>query len=228
MYHRVSPTGKASSRRWRITPEELDDQLRALRRAGYTGISLAELWAAWYEGGRLPRRPVVLTFDDGFADFAEHAWPRLRTAGWGATVFVVTDAVGGRNTWDDVYDEQVPLMEWSTLKRLASEGLDLGSHSADHPALTALTPDRARRQVEASRERLEAELGVAPRSFAYPFGDFDDAVVAVVAAAGYDFGVTCTPGSVTGRAEPLLLPRFEVLGAMSGRSLVGELVRLRG
>jgi peptidoglycan/xylan/chitin deacetylase (PgdA/CDA1 family) len=227
MYHRVAPSGSSRTARWRVSPSQFDEHLDALGKAGYEGVSLDQLRQAWYEGARLPRRPVVLTFDDGYADFAEHAWPKLSARGLGATVFAVSDAVGATNGWDDVYEDPVALMDWTTLTDLAQQGLDLGSHSADHPTLTSLSPAAVLEQLARSRQRIEDETGAAVQTFAYPYGDTDDAVADLVGLAGYALAVTCEPGPVTGNANPLLLPRVEVMGTTSPRALVGQLARLR-
>jgi peptidoglycan/xylan/chitin deacetylase (PgdA/CDA1 family) len=135
--------------------------------------------------------------------------------------------VGATNGWDDVYEDPVALMDWTTLTDLAQQGLDLGSHSADHPTLTSLSPAAVLEQLARSRQRIEDETGAAVQTFAYPYGDTDDAVADLVGLAGYALAVTCEPGPVTGNANPLLLPRVEVMGTTSPRALVGQLARLR-
>lgn len=227
MYHRVAPGGPLATARWRVTPQQFAGQLAALSNAGYTGVSLEQLRSILFEGALPPRRPVVLTFDDGYQDFADHAWPALQARGFSATMFVVAGEVGRSNRWDDVFDDPAPLMDWDTLTTLTTQGLELGSHSLDHPAMTALTSAQIRSQAERSKAMIEDRTGVVVRSFAYPYGDYDDVVAELVHQAGYDMAVTCDHGPMTVDANPRRLPRLEVTGSMSPRALVSEVGRLR-
>ena len=137
MYHRVSPGGSKATEQWRVHPDRFRRHLAALSAAGYQGITLDQLRRGLYEGERLPRRPVVISFDDGYQDFADNAWPALRRRGFGSTVFVVSSQVGRTNVWDDVFNDPAALMDWDTLRRLSDEGVEIGSHTVDHRALTA-------------------------------------------------------------------------------------------
>ena len=228
MYHRVSPVGHIATDRWRVTPAQLDEHLAALQRLGCTAISVEQLRRLMFEGEAPPRRPVVLSFDDGYDDFAEHAWPRLRARGCGATVYVVAGEAGGTNRWDDDFEHPAPLMDWATLRRIAGEGVDIGSHSIDHPMMTSVAGDEALRQALMSKQTIEAHTGTVVRSFAYPYGSADAVVARAVQRAGYQIGVTCDHGAVTTRSEPMLLPRVEVTGSMKAVDLLASISRLRG
>jgi peptidoglycan/xylan/chitin deacetylase (PgdA/CDA1 family) len=152
---------------------------------------------------------VALTFDDGFESFATHAWPALRDHGLPASVFVVTDRVGGVNTWEP-RDGLLrrPLMDWRTLARLQSEGADIGSHSRTHENLTVLDDERLRAEVAGSSERIRTELGETPSAFAYPDGRFDARVMAVVAS---HYRCACTTDMHAFRSEDVVyaLPRLD-------------------
>ena len=158
-----------------------------------------DAWRESVEARRaLPGRPLVLTFDDGCVDFAEHAWPILRRYGFGAHVMLVSGSVGRWNTWDRGGDTQ-PLLDWDAIKRLRDEGVEFGAHSVTHRRMTGLSPADIAREAIGSREEIERRLGGAVPSFAYPYGDEDDVVRHLVGAAGFEYGLTCRPGSRIGR-----------------------------
>jgi peptidoglycan/xylan/chitin deacetylase (PgdA/CDA1 family) len=195
-----------------VTPGELERQLDFLRTAGYASARFEE-WREAAEGHRpLPGRRVMLTFDDGYEDFAEHAHPLLRQYELEATVFLVSDRVGGTNAWDAGYGETLPLMGWDTIRALDGDGVQFGGHTATHPMLTALGLDEVVREASRCRAELTEQLGHVVRAFAYPYGDHDAAVARTVGACGFEFAVT-TEGFIPSNSTPmLLLPRMNVAG----------------
>lgn len=213
MYHRVAPDGTAATARYRVTPEAFEAQLRYLQEAGFRSVRLD----AWRRAGQrhepLAGRCVVLTFDDGDADFGEHAAPLLARCGFTATVFVVSERVGRLNTWDSGLGEHVRLLDWPDIARLYAAGIEFGSHSATHPRLTTLSPAGIVREAARSRALLARRLGTRVSSFAYPFGAEDRAVQHLVGACGYVYGLTCRPGPANLWDPLLALPRIEILGS---------------
>ena len=212
MYHRVAPEGPDRTRRWRITPEELEEQLDFLSDSGYRTITLDEWRAAAVVRKPLPERSVVLTFDDGYADFAEYAWPLLKRHGFGAMVFVVAGHVGGWNEWDAAFGDPVPLMDWDDLRRLQSEGVEFGSHTVSHPRLSQLAPEAIVRELVRSRTELERGLRAPIRTLAYPYGDSDGIVHHLTGACGYRYGLSCVDGAAIFDERLLEMPRIEVGG----------------
>lgn len=223
MYHRVAPDGVPGRERYRVTPEQLERQLRYLRDSGFRTITLEE----WREAVRLRRpldgRAVILTFDDGFADFAEHAWPLLSYHGFGALAFVVTDAVGRWNDWSAVEPQAEPLMGWETLCRLEKEGLEIGAHTATHPNLDTLDTTTAAIEIARSRAVLAERISVAPTAIAYPFGSSSDAVHHLAGACGFRYGLTTRAARATFADSLLALPRLEVRGDASFAEFVAML-----
>ncbi len=212
MYHRVSPTGALATSRYRVTPEAFAEQLQYLSNAGYYSVSLEEWRLAKGEKKPLPGRAILITFDDGYQDFLSYAWPLLKQYGFLATVFLVTDAIGGTNTWDAFYGETLPLLSWSEIQQLQKEGVEFGSHSAGHRHLTALTPAEIVYEGMRSRATLENVFGTPVRAFAYPYGDTDPVVQHLIGACGYSFGISCKPGLSQMQDSLLVLPRIEVKG----------------
>lgn len=100
LYHHVGPSRPGSIPGLTVSPQRFERHVRWLARRGYTGICPSD-WARWRrEGKGLPHKPVLLTFDDGYEDLVEHAFPVLRRYGFGAAVYIVTGQLGGTNAWD--------------------------------------------------------------------------------------------------------------------------------
>ena len=149
LYHRIADDGPVGLARYRLSTEMFRAQMTWLRRNGYHTIVSEEL--AWFLANNHPfaGRPVMISFDDGFQDFADQAWPILRMHDFRAEVFVVTDAVGQTAQWDAQLGEPAPLMDAPTIVRLASEGVSFGSHLASHRAADGLSTLRAGRGIDA-------------------------------------------------------------------------------
>src|SRR5438270_9917959 len=159
MYHKVDriPPG-ARHRGNYVLPTEFEKQLEALKSWGYSSISFSE-WTAYRRGeGKVPARPLVITFDDGYRSTLSNAWPILRAAGFSATIFLVSALIGKTNSWDE--DEiQEPLLDDKDVLQMRREGAAFGSHTRTHVALTKTPQDIASRELADSREELEALLG---------------------------------------------------------------------
>ncbi|HET7584846.1 MAG TPA: glycosyltransferase [Gemmatimonadaceae bacterium] len=215
LYHRVADDGAPATAGWRITPAAFEEQLAYLRDSGYQSATIEE----WHEAVRtrraLPGRRVLITFDDGPRDFLTHAWPLLRRYGFGATLFLVTDLVGGWNEWDARYGERVPLLSWDEVRQLADDGVALGSHSARHRALAALEPHEVVTEAARSRAAIARHTsgGAPPRAFAFPYGVEDAPARHLVGAAGYAYAFTVRMRRAR-LTDPLLaLPRILIAGA---------------
>lgn len=176
LYHHVGQAIPGAYRDLTVSPAEFEGQIRWLARHGYNGIRPAD-WLAWQKSGvELPRKPVLITFDDAYSDIAEHALPVLRRYGFGAAVFAVTARMGESSDWDKSMGyPTLPLMSGAQIRYWADQGIEFGSHSRTHPNLTQLSRDALRGEMVRSREELEALLGRPVIAFAYPFGAWDDA-----------------------------------------------------
>lgn len=199
-----------------IPPARFRDHLRALARLGYRLISPAEL-ARWLAGGGLPRRPVLLTFDDAYEDLLTAALPALTERGVPAIAFAASGALGGSNTWDErLGARRLPLLDAEGLRRLAASGIEIGAHSRTHARLPRLPDDALPGEIAAAADDLAAAGLPRPRFFAYPYGEHDDRVRRAVAAAGLAAAFTVRPGLARPGADPLRLPRIEILRADAG------------
>lgn len=224
MYHRVAPSGPVSLDRYRVMPEAFEEQLMYLKDAGYYTPG----WNDWLTAVRYRRpltgRAIMLTFDDGYKDFYDNAWPLLKKYGFTATVFLVTSQIGGSNVWDAEYGEAVPLMSSKEILELQQEGVEFGAHTVNHVSLSTLSPVDITKELAASRSMLVQELGINTTLIAYPYGATDSIVSHLAGACGYQVGLSCVEGLCSLLNDPLLLPRLEVKG---DDSLADFIVKLK-
>ncbi len=186
LYHSVAPAASPDYARWCVHPDRFAGHLDVVRSLGYTPLTISELVDASV-GGDLPERPLAITFDDGRADFTEHALPVLGASGVASTLYVVTDRIGGTSTWLPMSCEtSAAMMTWDDVRAAAAAGVEIGSHSSTHVELDIVPRDRLHDEVDRSRQRLAGELGQAPRSLSYPHGYHSRAVVRAARAAGFD------------------------------------------
>jgi peptidoglycan/xylan/chitin deacetylase (PgdA/CDA1 family) len=191
-----------------VSRPDFRDQVDWLDRHGYQAVTLEQVEDAWWREATLPRRPVVLSFDDGYRPQFTFALPELRRHGWAG---VLNLKAGG----SDLYPSNVEAM--------IASGWELASHTIDHSDLSTLSGADLEREVAGSRRILRREYGVPVRSFCYPAGRYDEAAIAAVRAAGYTTATTQIPGYAT-RRSPLELARLEVLGS-AGVSGMVDLLR---
>jgi len=225
MYHRVAPDGAKELSRYRVTPAQFEEQLAYLREHGYESASVEELLRSIELRQPLPGRRVVLTFDDAYTDFAEYAWPLLKQYGFGAILFVVSGHTGGTNEWDQRYGEVLPLLGWDALRELQADGVTIGAHSVTHPPMSGLSPREVAYEAAESRRTIERELGIEVQTFAYPYGDRNQAVDRIVGATGIPLAFSTRSYLMHVNDAPLSLPRVEVQGndpiATFARNLTG-------
>ena len=209
VYHGLGPQAQG---RLVIAAGAFAEQMRYLKTEGYRVISLGD-FIEWMEGKRqLPKRSVVLTFDDGYRAFREFAYPLLKELGFSATLFVYTDYVGtGRNA-----------LGWDDLRRLAGEGFDVEAHSKSHgdlrraPAETA--EQYARRMQAELRDPIasfQRQLGLTPRILAYPYGEYNAALVQQVKDHGYLAAFSVHREANPSFGDPLMLDRCQIYSDMT-------------
>lgn len=204
-YRRISPDGLEV-----ITPQVFEQHLQYLKQHGYYSAS----WQDWQKAKQartpLPGKAVLMTFDGGYLDFLQYAWPLLKRFDFTATVFLVAESIGKTNSWEKAEFEEVQLMGWPEIWQLRDAGIEFGSLSATHQPLTALSPAEIVREGAKSRAILEQGLEKSVKCFAYPYGDFDPIVAHLIGATGYTFGVSYTLSFSSFDDALLSLPRLQV------------------
>jgi peptidoglycan/xylan/chitin deacetylase (PgdA/CDA1 family) len=226
MYHRIASDGPSELAAYRVPRDRFERQLAYLRRHGYRTISLAR----WHEArdrrdGIIDDRAVALTFDDGYRDFLTETWPLLCAYGFGATLCVTTDWVGGRAEWDSFYGEPAELLGWDELRSLAAAGVEIAAHGRSHAYLTRLPQARLVAEGIESRLRLESELGRPVTAMAYPYGDENRLVRRTMAGCGYVAALTTRPGLARLADDPMSMPRQLIAGDDDLDAFVAKLGR---
>jgi peptidoglycan/xylan/chitin deacetylase (PgdA/CDA1 family) len=193
----------------RIPPALFAEQMEWLAsKANVTSLSelLDPEWDIRYIGSRL----VILTFDDGYADFYTHAAPILLKHKLPATVFLPTSFVGRTNAWpgQPAWVKEEPLMNWPQIKELAEAGIDFGSHTVNHPDLTALSPDQVERELAESKQEIEQRTGRKVQHFCYPYGRWNPAVRDAT-MRHYKSACSTIAGTVRDTDDHRLLPRVD-------------------
>lgn len=185
MLHRVvEHTSSLNPYNLCISQTDLARLISFLRRTGFHMSTVEETIAAW-ERGEDVRRHACLTFDDGYEDFYTHAWPMLHRLECPASVYLVTQRLGGTNTWDSETLPEARLLREAQVKALSAEGIQFGAHSATHPRLPELTPEQRVSEIAGAKRDVEALTGREASVFVYPHWANDAAVRHEVFEAGY-------------------------------------------
>ena len=205
-YHSLDTSGSVIS----IDPQQFASQMAYLADLGVRGIALRDAITYYDRHGSWPERCVVLTFDDGYANFYEAALPVLVRHGFTATVFVIDGYVGGYNDWGPppAMLGTRELLSWEHINELLKNDIEIGSHTTMHRDLRCLTPKEVEAEVVSSRQVLESALGRPIDSFAYPFGHVTSAAREIVQR---EFRAACTTVLKRTSREPLHgLPRIDM------------------
>jgi peptidoglycan/xylan/chitin deacetylase (PgdA/CDA1 family) len=212
MYHVIhSPPASVRYPTLYVPPAEFAAQVAALKQAGYHGVTLDQVRSAWTKGTPLPRKPVVLSFDDGYRSQFAKAMPVLRRAGW----------PGELNLQIDLPPSQGGLTA-GEVRTMIAAGWEVDAHTITHPDLTTLDAAALQREVGGSRRIIEHRFGVPAHWFCYPAGRYDPTVEAAVRRAGFVGATTTLPGWATPSEDPYRLPRVRVDGETSPDALLGE------
>lgn len=167
-----------------VTPSAFRDQVDLLLESGFVPIS-EEQYVAATRGAPLPRKAVLVTFDDGYVGVGEHAAPVLASYGVPSSVYVPVGLIGGWSEWlEPRY--RLPLMSVGDLRAVRDQGMTVAAHGLDHTALPTLSDAELRRHTVETRQVLGSLLGTEVRSFAFPYGTHDARTRDAVRAAGYD------------------------------------------
>jgi peptidoglycan/xylan/chitin deacetylase (PgdA/CDA1 family)/GT2 family glycosyltransferase len=222
MYHAFTEGGKGS--RYVQTKRSFARQMALLRILRYRVVSLEELAEALRKGHRLPGRAVILTSDDGYEDNLQIAQPILRKRNFPMTIFLVSKLLGRSNEWTE--DGPVAgraLFSAAEAKQAQADGIEFGAHTRRHVSLPHVDDSTVSDEVAGSREDLESTLGGPIKTFAYPYGRFDDRAVAVTGEAGFEMALTVENRLASIAENPMLIPRIEIRGTDSLLSFLRKL-----
>ena len=213
LYHAVTEHPPAALERFTVHPARFAEHVGCLRDSGCAGLTVPEFAACLKGQSRLPARPVLVTFDDGYADFLDAA-ERLAAAGFPSTLYVTTGQLGAAG-----------MLTRGQLQSLG-DSVEVGAHSRSHPRLDELPVDRLRDEVHGSKADLEELLQRPVRSFAYPHGDHDRRVRQTVVDAGFGSAAAVKNAFSHDRDDPFAIARITVTATTTseriGRLLEGR------
>jgi peptidoglycan/xylan/chitin deacetylase (PgdA/CDA1 family) len=194
-----------------VSPRMFAQQMRQLRAAGYEAVSIGDALAQLRSGKRLGKL-VVITFDDGYRNFYQTAFPVLKAYQFTATVFLVSSHTGN----SPMRFKGKECLTWGEIRELHSQGIQFGSHTVTHPELKFLARDQVEQELEESKKTIEDHLGAQVDSFSYPYAfpqtnrKFTHQLRDLLLKNGYSNGVTTILGTANTRTDPLFLPRLPV------------------
>jgi peptidoglycan/xylan/chitin deacetylase (PgdA/CDA1 family) len=217
MYHVINPPPAGAPFPGLYVPaDEFAAQMQALKAAGWHAVTMDQLEAYWTRGVPLgPGRPVVLTFDNGYASQYVNAMPVLKRLGW----------VGNENIQLSGLPPSQGGLTDAQVRGLIAAGWELDTQGISHADLIALDSSQLKYQVASARQMLQRRYRVPVNWFCYPSGHYDSTVIAEVKAAGYVGSTTVIPGWANPGEDPYRLPRLRVLGGTSPTALLQQIAQ---
>ncbi len=206
MYHYIRTTDPRNALGWdlSVTPSDFAAQMDWLQASGYHPVDLSDLRAYLQGAAGLPSKPIILTFDDGYADLYTAAYPILRAHGFKAVAYLIS---GYLNSGQNVSSGQV--------LEMSQNGIEIASHTFSHPDLTRLDRASLDFQMIESKRTLEHLVGKPVLDFCYPAGKFNQGVIDAALRAGYQSATTTMPGTVHSWADRMVWTRVRVHGGES-------------
>lgn len=187
-----------------VSPENFAKQLEYIKNKGYEVITLDELAGSIKSKQRLKNNKVVITFDDGYQDNFKYAYPVLRKFGFPATIFLISDFVGGEKRF----------LNWDEIKIMSKNNISFGVHTKTHFYLGSYVDEKtAWEEIVSPKIRIEQEIGAAVDYFCYPSGGFNERVKGLVKGAGYRGACTTNRGLVNFNRDAYELKRVKMTNA---------------
>ncbi len=189
MYHYISEPPRDADKYRRdlsVTPRSFEEQMAYLAENGFESVDLYDLSLAITAKRELPEKPVIITFDDGYRDNFENAFPILQDHGMKATFFIITDFID---------EQREGYLSWEMVEEMAGAGMRIESHSKTHPDLSTSERDYVIYEALGSQETIAAHIGYTPRYFCYPSGRYSEETMAILNELGYWGALTTADGS---------------------------------
>jgi peptidoglycan/xylan/chitin deacetylase (PgdA/CDA1 family) len=202
MYHEIADADVTPSA-LAVSPDVFAEHVAYLHDAGFNTVTAGALSEILANGGDLPERPIVLTFDDGYGDFYTRALPLLKQNGFNATVFQTTGWVGKE-------DEAKRMLNWRELAESEQAGIEIGAHTCTHPQLDQLSKKSIHEELYVSKSLLEDNLGLKIPGLAYPYGYSSTQVRRVARELGYEYAYAVGNALATNSAGQFTIPRLTI------------------
>lgn len=224
-YHKIDhPDPRAQEKGLYVSPRTFDRQMNLLKILGFKTIGPDELMGALEvspsevstpgDKKTLPKKPIIITFDDGYQDNYTKALPILKKYGFRATIFVTASHVGKYTALSPDCNEDLPaqILTWEELRALGKEGVTIASHTFSHRRLTRLDEEEIRREFAESKRLLEEGLGHPIHYLSYPFGSFNAKVERLARECGYWAAFSTIPGKLHCSTNLFALKRIRISG----------------
>lgn len=222
LYHNITYNYTKENHKLHVDPDRFDEQLRAIRDAGYETIFFDE-YIDYLEGKAvLPEKPLIITFDDGYLSNYEYAFPLLKKYGMKATIFVITSRVG---TMETAY----PHFTWEQAREMEESGLvHIESHTNTHPDMSTLSPQEQDEEIRRSKYLLDINLHKNTKILSFPYGMHTEGAIELAKNAGYEASVLVgDAGSNKKEDGAYHLKRYTVSGFQTGQELVEQIEYLK-
>ncbi len=220
MYHQIgrfSPMKEHRSTYCEIS--RFKSQMWFLKFFGYKVISIEELIGIIKGEEIPPKRAVVLTFDDGYTNFYQFAYPVLKKYKFPAIVYILSNLMGKKAIWFEKDGRNSPpLLDRNQIVILKNKGIYFGSHGRNHLKLAQISFYKAKQEIQSSKQELEKCLGFPIKHFCYPYGNLNEQVKKIVKDSGYISAMSCFRGSVYPGCDLLEIPRKAI---SYGDNLIG-------
>jgi peptidoglycan/xylan/chitin deacetylase (PgdA/CDA1 family) len=216
MYHVINTAPPQSSAlpALYVPADEFSSQMDALKADGWHAVTLNQLEAYWTHGVPLgPGKPIVISFDRGYASQYTSALPVLKRLGW----------VGVENLEVNGLSSSQGGLTDSQVRGLIAAGWEVDTEGISHADLITLGSDQLRNEVATARQTLHGRYGVPVNWFSYPYGHYDATVIAAVRAAGFVGSTTVIPGWASPLQDRYRLPRVPVLSNTSPDQLLSQI-----
>ena len=220
-YHRIVDDEKLAKANWMcVHVNQFHEHLRWIEQLGYTAITLEDYWLYMIGELQLPRKPIIITFDDGYEEIFRLARPVLQEFGMRAVLFVL----GNRNLRENEWDKQmglpaIPLLNDDQIVQLYEEGFEIGAHTLNHVCLPQVSPEIAWKELYDSKRNLESLVKGRIYSFSYPYGAVSNDIQDMVEQIGYFFACGVYSGPPQFARNPLQIRRLTIAGGALGLGL---------
>ncbi len=210
MYHSIAKMPKGSFMRGlHVPPKRFAFQMYLLKIFGYRGVSIGELYL--HMNSEKSEKVVGISFDDGYKNNISNALPILKKFGFTATIYLVSQNIGGSNHWDTINGiKKQQMLNENDINQWINSGMEIGSHTQNHTDLTNCSNEVAVNEIFQSKTDLEKKFQVPINHFCYPYGNFDDEIVNIIKKAGYQTATTTIRGRSKKANNFLTLPRVSV------------------
>ena len=225
MYHKIPDEAPNTKHQIFVTKENFAKHLAYFKSQQLTPITFRD-YQDFASGRRplaeFPKRPIVLTFDDGYVDNYTNLLPLMQQYGYRGVLYLLGDFEVRHNQWDLAADPTEPradIMSETQKRAFVAAGWEIGAHTQTHPRLVALPPAEAAAEIASSKAELERRLGIEVQTFAYPYGDLSPETKRLVAEAGFRYAVATDSGGLHLEDDRLQIFRINMFPHETGSSL---------